>query len=532
MAPIPFQGGSAPASSTPAGTGPPAPGEPSKEADPLAEFSDARLAETLAYRVFNGRYIWTAGLGWFRWDSKRWRECDLVEAVEAVRKYVLGWLSREIRSGKAAPGSDRIKALMGLLSGARINGITALARGLIVRDAAEFDGDPDILNTPSGVVDLRTGELLPHNPAFLCTKVTEAAYRHGAEHPDWKTALDALPSDVADWMQLRMGQAITGHMPPDDLLIVSQGGGENGKTTLYGTVGAVLGDYYRLVSDRILLANPQDHPTELMDLRGLRFAMIEETPEARQLSVARLKKVVGTPEVTARHIRKDSVTFKSSHTLFVSTNYLPTVAETDHGTWRRLAAVHFPYRFVKRPEDVKGPQDRLGDPTLRDRLKTSPGAREAALAWLVEGARRWYREGRIMTTPPIRVQVDTHAWRAESDQILAYLTDRIEFDDAAHIMTTELLADFNQWLGGLGHRAWGDRVLASRLAGHDEITAHSVTKTRIRNRPGLSRSADIRHGWIGEDKASGVSIEVPAMYMAWIGVRFKTGHTQSSDQGN
>jgi putative DNA primase/helicase len=524
-----------PAENPPAkGAGPTAvDGKTSGDPEPLAEFSDARLAETIAARVFNGRYIWTAGLGWFRWDGCRWQECDLVDAVEAVRRFVLDWATREIRTKKATAGSDRVKALLGLLSGSRINGITALARGIIVRDAADMDADPDILNTPDGVVDLRTGQLLPHDPAYLCTKVTAVAYEPGAEHADWKQALEALRPDVVDWMQLRLGQAITGHMPPDDVLLILQGGGENGKSTLMGTVAAVIGDYYRLISDRVLLANPDSHPTELMDLRGARLAWIEETPEARKLDVGRLKKVVGTAEITARHIRKDSVTFRSSHSLFVSTNYRPLVTETDHGTWRRLRLVTFPFRYVRREEDMYGPDDRIGDPTLRERLRLDIGseAQRAVLAWLVEGAERWYRNGRTMPDAPLSVVEDTRAWRVESDLILAYIGERIAFDLGAHVMSSELLADFNQWLELHGQRAWSDKTFAARFGDHEETSSHRVTKSRIRSREGLSRSPNIERGWRSMELTQHVPAEVPAQYVSWLGISFARDDDQGSDEG-
>ena len=84
--------------------------------------------------------------------------------------------------------------------------------------------------------------------------------------------------------------------------------------------------------ERVLIANPSDHPTELMTLRGARFALIEETPEARHLSVKRLKDTVGTPTMTARLIGKNNVTWEATHSLFLTTNYTPRVDETDHGT--------------------------------------------------------------------------------------------------------------------------------------------------------------------------------------------------------
>src|SRR5690606_21387284 len=150
-----------------------------------------------------------------------------------------------------------------------------------------------------GVVDLTTGELLPHDPDLLLTKTTGGAYRQDAAHPDWPAALEAFPADVPHWLQLCYVLAVTGLITPVDRLVVQLGFRENCKTTLTAGVAGALGDYYVLVSDRALLANPDQHPTELMDLRGARFALIEETPEARRLSVARLKKTVGTPQIKA-----------------------------------------------------------------------------------------------------------------------------------------------------------------------------------------------------------------------------------------
>ena len=88
-----------------------------------------------------------------------------------------------------------------------------------------------------------------------------------------------------------------------------------------------------------------------MTLRGARLALLEETPEARHLNVKRLKDTVGTPRMSARYIRQDTVEWDCTHSLFVSTNYRPRVDETDHGTWRRLALVTFPfvYRREGRP---------------------------------------------------------------------------------------------------------------------------------------------------------------------------------------
>ncbi len=99
-----------------------------------------------------------------------------------------------------------------------------------------------------------------------------------------------------------------------------------------------------------------------MVFRGARFAYMEETPEARRLDVTRLKRIVGCGRITARLIGKDVVEFPETHTLFISTNYRPVVDETDHGTWRRLKRVTFPYTYRTPGEPLTSPQDKPGEP--------------------------------------------------------------------------------------------------------------------------------------------------------------------------
>src|SRR5699024_632819 len=91
------------------------------------------------------------------------------------------------------------------------------------------------------------------------------------------------------------------------------------------------------------------HPTELMSLHGARIALLDETPEVAQLNVQRLKAVLGSEWITARHVHRDNITWKATHSLFVMTNYVPIVRETDKGTWRRLALVKFDKTFP--PDD-------------------------------------------------------------------------------------------------------------------------------------------------------------------------------------
>ena len=362
-----------------------------------------------------------------------------------------------------------------LLSTGRIGALVTLIKGVVEVDAGSFDQKPDLLNVGNGVVDLRTGELRPHDPALHLSKITEANYIPGATHPDWDKALTALDPEVAAWMQVRFGQAATGHPTSDDVLPVSQGHGSNGKSTWLDALSTALGEHMVRIPEKLLRANPNDHPTELMTLFGARVAVIDETPEVAQLNVQRLKATVGQTWMTARAVFRNNVTWLATHSLFVMSNYRPEVRETDFGTWRRLALVKFRKKFPR-------------DDRFKARMLAGLGGRrEAVLAWVVEGAVRWYENERVLPPAPERVERDTRDWRIESDSVLAYLSERIVFDPTACVTTSDLLDDMNEWLVQRKHREWSDKLLTSRLGGHEEVTRHHVEKARPRDLRGLVR---------------------------------------------
>lgn len=488
-----------------------------------AAFSDAVLTDTVVNEALDGRFRWARGLGWMEWTGKIWSEASDATVLEAIRQWALEQFNLVLDEQRRDANRDlraQIDGWRSVLSKAKMGNLMTLARGPLECFSTDFDSDPDLLNCPNGIVDLRTGVLIAHDPDLLMTKLAGADYVKDARHPDWDLALQALPEDVRDWYQLRVGQALTGHMTPDDLILILQGGGANGKSTVYDPLALAFGRYHVQVSDRVILGSASDnHPTEIMDLMGARYAVLEETPEARRLDTNRAKKLAGTREITGRRIRQDPVTFPATHSLFINSNFKPIVDETDHGTWRRLALLVWPYTFRKPHEGLRGPYDRLGDPTLRLRLKESPQALEAALAWAAAGARRWYGLDRIMPEIPRRVEEDTLAWRKESDPVLSFVEEHLEADLDACIAGSELRSVFNEWVKLKGQREWGDKTFLARFQGHDWMVRHSVVYKAVFSPQRLST----RQG----------EVHKKGTVRAWLGVAWRGPESgESGEQGN
>ncbi|MFF4291649.1 phage/plasmid primase, P4 family, partial [Streptomyces sp. NPDC001633] len=431
---------------------------------------------------------------------------------EEVRLYLAEWVVGQLAKPTAGVGPDDLVRLLGK---SRIAGLTDLSRGLLLVDGADFDSDPDLITVDNGVVDLRNSTLLPHNPDRYLTRLIPTRYVPKATHDDWDAVLSAVTPEVADWLQLRLGQGITGHVPDDDVMLLLHGDGQNGKSSLVDALSLTLGGSTDIGGmtflDDSVLTGDRDAKEERMALKGARLTVAEELPEGRRLNVVQLKKAVGTAVMKSRHLYKREVQWLTSHSLLITTNYRPAVSETDHGTWRRLAMVPFPYTYVREPSND---HERKGDSTLKTRLAGQP-QREAVLAWLIAGAKRWYKADRTMPDHPPAVQDATRQWRMESDVIMRYWNERLVPDYDSHVMSKELMDDLNQFLGEIGQQTWSQKTAADRFSSHEETKTHKVTKAVIRRKKGLSRPPGG-----GPDGWSTARPAPPERYHAWLGVRF------------
>lgn len=442
--------------------------------------TDDVLRAKYAATELASRLVFAEGVQGYQWTGQRWQKVS----DSYVREEVRVWHE----DLAALMATSRPKVVYKVLTAASVNNTLSLLRGLLARDITAFDAHPDLLNTPSGVVDLRTGELSPHDPDLLMTKITRARYVPGARHRDWKRALEALPAESVPWLHVKLGQGLTGYMADDDMMPILQGGGENAKSTLLAAVLGSTGDYSVQVPESLLQGDRNAIPVDKMMLRGARIAIAEEASDDRRLNSKQIKDVLGTPSITAREMRQPFVTFPCTHTLLISSNYRLSVTETDWGTWRRLALVVFPYKFVQENDDPKaGPivkadplkNERPADRRIRADFERGKGDRwEAVLAWLVEGSMQWYAGGKVTPRPPLRIAEDTAQWRSEQDAIMRFVDERLTFGAEHFTSTSDLYNAFTTWLLQNGHPKWGIELFSARFGTHERVKGMNVAPAR------------------------------------------------------
>src|SRR5215207_9290983 len=141
------------------------------------------------------RYCWL-WRKWLVWDGKRWVKDDTGEVYRLAKDTV----ANIYQEAAAAPNDEARKELgkhaTRSEAGARIKEMVDLARSDVPVMPDELDASPDLLNTESGTIDLRTGELREHRREDLITKIAPTKYRPDAAAPTWEAFLErVLPGE-------------------------------------------------------------------------------------------------------------------------------------------------------------------------------------------------------------------------------------------------------------------------------------------------------------------------------------------------
>ncbi len=401
---------------------------------------------------------------WLLWDEQRWALDDrgevrglMVETARALfaEAALLEDATARARLAKHAltlERRDRIVAALDL----------ATSKPPIAVVPDELDRDPDLLNVPNGAIDLRSGKLLPHDPARLLSKLAPVPYEPAAEAPLWRAVLERVLPDpeVRAYVQRAAGYSLTGNVS-EHALFFCYGTGANGKSTFLETLREMLGEgeYAKAAQPDLLLAKRQDrHPVERADLRGMRLVSTVEAGEERAWDGARVKELTGGDTISARLLYGGPFSFAPSHKFWVAANHKPRVAGSDLGFWRR---VHLVPWTVTIPEEER-------DLELRTKLRAElPGI----LRWAVEGCLEWRRIG---LRPPPAVLAATREYRSHEDMIGAFVEERCLEKRDGRVDGAALYAVYRGWAERGGERPLTARAFGDALEerGHERARAN------------------------------------------------------------
>ena len=258
-------------------------------------------------------------------------------------------------------------------------------------ESSDFDRYPYLLNVLNGIVDLKTGELLPADPNLYFTQQAQVIYDPYIKAPLFEQFMEQiLPDPDTRMAVLRyLGYCLTGDTSAQKALFIL-GSGANGKSTLLNILGRLLGPDYatsvsiNLFNDRVIRTKSETTP-ERAKIMGKRFIQVDEIKAGEVLDVGEFKLLTGSNSIPFRDLYKRSGTMiNPTHKFIFSGNYLPELRNDDRsdgGFVRRLMIAEFPRKFG--PDEI--------NPYLLDIL-TSPESLSGILNLLVYEASQYYKE--------------------------------------------------------------------------------------------------------------------------------------------
>jgi len=416
----------------------------------VLNLTDAGNAERFKAHV-GQRFAYVHAWGsWIHFDGVRWQRDGSGEAVRSA----LATLRAMADEADKVPDEDHrstlIKHALDSESSARLAAMLTLGQAMLPASPEVLDRDPDLLNVANGTLDLRTGELRPHNRGDWLTRLAPVAYDPDAACPLWEAFLHRVMGGkerLIAFLQRAVGYSLTGHVN-EQVLLLLYGVGANGKSTFLETLRSLLADYSAIADFTTFLKRDSEGArNDLARLVGTRLVSAVEAEAGKPLAEALVKQLTGGDTITARFLFKEFFDFRPQFKIWLAANHKPGIHGSDHGIWRRIRLVPF---TVTIPEAER-------DPRLTAKLAEDlPGI----LAWAVRGCLAWREQGLGV---PDEVRAATASYREEMDLFGGFLDEGCVAVPGAFVTAKELYAAYQGWCEANGEKPRSQKALGVGL---------------------------------------------------------------------
>jgi P4 family phage/plasmid primase-like protien len=323
--------------------------------------------ESVCQRFFDAfgsdfRFIEGVGLHYYQKDlgywSDRGAEAKLFECLRVIARLmskeekVNSFVASQI--AKASPSlTDVTRAIAtNIAMSTSIGRLNAISNRItksseILSFFDDFDCEVNLLNTPTGVVDLKTGEILPHDRHYLFTKCTSGLAGTGLNSGRWEDTVNLIcggdPKFVG-FLRRLFGSCLFGELKEQNLPMFIGSGG-NGKSTLLEAVRESLGNYGAVVPPKFVVEDRNGADNTYNDimakLRAIRIVVVGDMSTRDRIDNGKLKSLASAETITARALRQSSFTFLPQFTTFLQANDIPRCDTTDEGVKRRMLIIQF-----------------------------------------------------------------------------------------------------------------------------------------------------------------------------------------------
>jgi putative DNA primase/helicase len=418
------------------------------------------LLGDLVAELYVGRLKYLRERGRFAvWDNRRWRDDSAGDLALADVQRLARLLLRI--AAESEDEEKRARAIDWAIFLSKDRTQRAVLRQAATRLAinnADLDRNPFLLNVLNGTIDLRTGELRPHNPADLISKLAPIEYDPNGTCPRFLQFLDEVfiheegktNADLVAYMRRFVGYVLTGETS-EEVFLIFWGDGENGKSKFIEVILLILGEYAITADIATFVQKRRDGNAASPDVArfaGARFVASAEPTQGIRLNESFVKIITGRDRIPARFLHQNIFEFLPAFKLALATNHRPEIRGTDHGIWRRVQLVSFLAKFSGESRDT----------AIVDKLKAElPGI----LAWAVRGCLEWQRVG---LCAPETVMAATNTYREEQSIVQRFFDDVCVRKPGAVVRGPKLHAAYRKWAEDNGeHETLTSRAMFAEL---------------------------------------------------------------------
>ena len=332
------------------------------------------------------------------WNGRRWVWIDAgLNQLTQLTTEILQNMIDEASLVYADDSSDGFKAakhdIKQLMTQPKMLQILKLAQteNMLGVSNVRYNYPNFLINAQNGEIDLKTGELLPHNKDHMFTKIIPYNYNPEAQSDVLKYFLDVTfqhDDDLIKYMQIALGDSALSGENTDRHMYVISGKGHDGKSVLMSAVRNALGGnsqddsgFADTASIKTFLKNGNKSGSsaspDLAALDGVRFVTPSEPDKHDELDEGLVKSLTGKSDaMKVRALYSRPVTLYPQFSIWIAANDIPK-SSASQAIMDRLVIAPFEHRII--------PGTAEDQPDIADRLEETKNA-EAVLAWLVKGS--------------------------------------------------------------------------------------------------------------------------------------------------
>ena len=397
-------------------------------------FKSAQLCpseDNIAKHIINKYHIkFSDFLGFYEFMNGHWQTVSETK----IKKYIADELGRH-------------------RSGSKISSISNL-----LRSECYFDGQYNKLpyiNFQNGILDLESGELLPHSPNYLVSYQNEYDYDPSKVSQDWARFIMSISANDSNKAQLL--QEMAGYILfPNTCLqkaFFLMGEGSNGKSVYLNTLSKLF-DKKSVTSmemgglaesfQRISLA------TSILNIATESHTSFEEGERVFK------KAVVGDP-INGCFKNKDFLTFSPRTKFFTSCNKFMSSMDNSDGFLRRICFIKFSVKYVENPTNSN---EVLIDKQIQDKLD---GQLSAIFNWAYEGYKKLKKTMTFTILEEQKAIMEDYIKLI--DPIYSFVNDIMDKYNSAvtFIEKEQLFSEYKEWCLSCNHHAQSKHKFSQSL---------------------------------------------------------------------